>query len=78
MLAPTRFRAFFLWLVRLTPGLYGHFQGGVAPATQKGQAVAIADLVNELIENNPDIRAAQYRVDAAMKRPSQMSTLPEP
>jgi outer membrane protein, heavy metal efflux system len=78
MLAPTRFRAFFLWLVLLTPGLYGQFQGGVAPATQKGQAVAIADLVNELLENNPDIRAAQYRVDAAMKRPSQLSTLPEP
>ena len=38
----------------------------------------IEELVKELIEHNPGIRAAQYRLDAATKRPSQMSTLPEP
>ncbi len=65
-------------LVLVTPGLLAQTQAAAAPATEKEPAVAIGDLVDELLENNPDIRAAQYRVDAAMKRPSQMSTLPEP
>ena len=48
-------------------------------ASETGEPiVVIEDLVKELIENNPSIRAAQYRLDAATKRPSQMSTLPEP
>ncbi|MEO8052788.1 MAG: TolC family protein [Acidobacteriota bacterium] len=36
------------------------------------------DLVGSLIENNPEIRAARFRFEAATKRPSQAGTLPEP
>src|SRR5688572_2040475 len=53
---------------------------GQIPATaqEAGRVVEMDELVKELLRNNPAIRAAQYRVDAATKRPSQMSTLPEP
>ena len=36
------------------------------------------DLLNGLMENNPEIRAARYRFEAATKRPSQAGTLPDP
>jgi outer membrane protein, heavy metal efflux system len=41
-------------------------------------ATRLPALVNELLENNPSIRAARYRYEAALKRPSQVSTLPDP
>lgn len=41
-------------------------------------AQQLAPLVDELVQNNPDIRAARARVEAAVARPSQVSTLPEP
>lgn len=54
---------------------------GQTPQTEqeaiKG-TVEIDQLVKELIENNPAIRSAQYRLDAATKRPSQVSSLPDP
>jgi cobalt-zinc-cadmium efflux system outer membrane protein len=36
------------------------------------------DLVNGLMQNNPEIQAARSRFEAATKRPSQAGTLPEP
>lgn len=36
------------------------------------------DLLNGLMQNNPEIQAARMRFDAAAKRPSQVGTLPEP
>src|SRR5216683_3542663 len=36
------------------------------------------DLLNGLMENNPEIRAARFRFEAATKRPSQVGTLPDP
>jgi outer membrane protein TolC len=36
------------------------------------------DLLSGLMENNPEIRAARFRFEAATKRPSQAGTLPEP
>ena len=36
------------------------------------------DLVSELLQRNPEIRAARARFEAATKRPSQAGTLPEP
>jgi len=51
---------------------------GLFSAALSAQTVPLEELVKELIENNPGLRAAQYRLDAATKRPSQMSTLPEP
>ncbi|MBI4484278.1 MAG: TolC family protein, partial [Acidobacteria bacterium] len=38
----------------------------------------LEELVAEALQNNPEIRAARQRFDAALKRPSQMSTLPDP
>ncbi len=51
--------------------------GEQAPNGANG-AQQLAPLVNELLENNPEIRAARYRFEAANARPSQLSTLPEP
>src|SRR5882757_7795819 len=36
------------------------------------------DLLNGLIQSNPEIQAARSRFEAATKRPSQVGTLPEP
>src|ERR1700733_14544152 len=36
------------------------------------------DLLNGLIQNNPEIQSARSRFEAATKRPSQAGTLPEP
>jgi outer membrane protein, heavy metal efflux system len=36
------------------------------------------DLLDGLIQNNPEIQAARFRFEAATKRPSQAGTLPEP
>ena len=51
---------------------------GQAVSAEQERIVPIQELVDELLKNNPDIRAAQFRHDAATKRPSQLSTLPEP
>ena len=42
------------------------------------KALRPQDLLSGLIENNPQIRAARFRFEAATKRPSQAGTLPEP
>src|SRR6267143_3004908 len=36
------------------------------------------DLLNGLMQNNPEIQAAHSRFEAATKRPSQAGALPEP
>ena len=53
---------------------------GQQAETARGQesVVQLQDLVEEMLKKSPAIRGAQYRVDAAMKRPSQVSTLPDP
>jgi outer membrane protein TolC len=51
--------------------------GGTAWSQQE-PVVSLQVLVDDLLKNNPTIRAAQFRHDAATKRPSQLSTLPEP
>src|SRR5260370_33493310 len=35
-------------------------------------------LLDALVQNNPEIRAARFRFESATKRPSQAGTLPEP
>lgn len=42
------------------------------------RAIPMEELVKEMLARNPAIRATQFRLDAATKRPSQVSTLPEP
>ena len=73
---PARLRLGMLFSL-LSLALFGQDAGRTAGGEQEA-VVHIQDLVDELLRNNPDIRAAQYRLDAAAKRPSQVSTLPEP
>ncbi|PYT32246.1 MAG: hypothetical protein DMG57_02570 [Acidobacteria bacterium] len=40
--------------------------------------VWLRELTGELLRANPDVRAARFRYEASLKRPSQVSTLPEP
>lgn len=47
-------------------------------ARAQGPVADIGQLADELIKNNPAVRAARYRFEAATKRPSQLSALPEP
>ena len=49
-----------------------------APVWAQEPVVSLAELTNELARVNPEIRAARFRYEAAIKRPSQVSTLPEP
>src|SRR5437016_13340378 len=42
------------------------------------KAMGPQDLLGSLMENNPEIRAARFRFEAATKRPSQAGTLPDP
>ncbi len=50
-----------------------------APAAAQPLArIALADLVAEALEKNPEIAAAQRRYDAARQRPAQERSLPDP
>lgn len=49
-----------------------------APPAQQLPVVRLTDLIDELVRRNPKARAAQFRFEAASKRPSQVSTLPDP
>ncbi len=42
------------------------------------RTVGPQDLLNGLMQNNPEIQSARSRFEAATKRPSQVGTLPEP
>jgi len=59
--------------------------GGLASSSQvpqlravEGDVVTLDQLVAEALEKSPEILAARRKFDAATKRPSQVSTLPEP
>lgn len=65
------------------PAITGRIGFGVLLVAVSGlhaedKAMGPQDLLNGLIETNPEIRAARYRFEAATKRPSQAGTLPEP
>ncbi|HEX2523242.1 MAG TPA: TolC family protein, partial [Terriglobia bacterium] len=47
-------------------------------AQGEGGAITLHSLITEALEKNPEILAARRRFDVATKRPSQVSTLPEP
>lgn len=47
---------------------------GAAPA----DAQSLKSLIQEALENSPDVAAARKRVEAARQRPSQASSLPDP
>src|SRR2546427_10230644 len=47
-------------------------------AQEQPPVTSLQDLVEQLEKNNPEIRAARFRFEAATKRPSQVAALPEP
>src|ERR1700734_2190090 len=67
MPAKTRRLRFSMSVIALVAGLH-------AEEKPLGQQ----DLLNGLMQNNPEIQAARSRFEAATKRPSQAGTLPEP
>ncbi len=50
----------------------------IALACAQEPVVSVDALVAEALEKNPEIQAAQKRVEAALLRPSQVSSLPDP
>src|SRR5438094_2695784 len=74
---PSRFRMVLIFL--LVP-LFGTNVSVQASQPGQGQApvTELRELLGQLAANNPDILAAKFRFEAATKRPSQVSTLPEP
>src|SRR5258708_18436979 len=57
------------------PGLHA---GAIPPKHAEEKPFGPQDLLNGLIQNNPETQAARFRFEAATKRPSQAVTLPEP
>jgi len=51
---------------------------GTVFAQEQPRVTLLQELTAELEKNNPEIRGARFRFEAAMKRPSQVGTLPEP
>jgi len=51
---------------------------GTVVAQEQPSITSLQELTAQLEKNNPQIRAARFRFEAATKRPSQVSTLPEP
>ena len=54
------------------------FVSMAAPFRAQERVARLAELTSELARANPEVRAARFRHEAATKRPSQVSTLPEP
>jgi len=50
----------------------------VSPFSYAEEAVTLDSLVQEALQNNPEIKAAKARWQASSKRPSQEGTLPDP
>src|SRR5436309_8293832 len=51
---------------------------GTVFAQEQPRVTLLQELTAELEKNNPEIRGARFRFEAATKRPSQVGTLPEP
>jgi outer membrane protein TolC len=49
-----------------------------APVAAKPPRVALAELVAEALRVNPEVKAAEQRVEAARQRPAQAGSLPDP
>jgi outer membrane protein TolC len=62
----------------LRPGVFVALLTTMLVGQSAERIVNVQDLVDDLVKDNPEIRAAQFRYDAASKRPSQLSTLPDP
>src|SRR5713226_1732120 len=48
------------------------------PGTDNVPVADVRKLIDELVQNNPAVRAARYRYEAATKRAPQLSAPPEP
>src|SRR5882724_5414007 len=51
---------------------------GFASLHAEERTLGPQDLLNGLMQNNPEVQAARFRFEAATKRPSQVGTRPEP
>src|SRR5438552_12724314 len=51
---------------------------GTAFAQEPPPVTSLQSLMDQLEKNNPEVRAARFRFEAATKRPSQVGALPEP
>ncbi|MGH9554583.1 MAG: TolC family protein [Terriglobales bacterium] len=75
-----RFAAVVLALIGIAPAAAQ--SDGAAPSqtaeSREAAVVQLQDLIQELAQRNPEVRAAQFRFEAASKRPLQVSTLPDP
>ena len=58
--------------------LMGTVLAGTVFAQEQPRVTLLQELTAELEKNNPEIRGARFRFEAATKRPSQVGTLPEP
>ena len=74
---PSRFRTMLIFLLGLLPGI-NVFAQSSQPRQGQAPVTELRELLGQLVANNPDILAAKYRFEAATKRPSQVSTLPDP
>ena len=64
--------------MRVLHGLLVVLSLSVPAAAQAPARIALADLVSEALERNPEIAAAQRRYEAARQRPAQERSLPDP
>ena len=64
--------------MRVFHGLLVVLSFSVPVAAQAPARIALADLVSEALEKNPEIAAAQRRYEAARQRPAQERSLPDP
>src|SRR6266566_712759 len=51
---------------------------GPAFSQEQPSVTSLQSLMDQLEKNNPEIRAARFRFEAATKRPSQAGALPDP
>src|SRR5437867_1005069 len=72
---PSRFRMMSIVLFGL---LFGTSVFAQAPQVAQAPVTTLRQLLGQLEMRNPEILAAKYRFEAATKRPSQVSTLPDP
>ncbi|MFQ6115800.1 MAG: TolC family protein [bacterium] len=68
-------KIYSLWLMIIFTIAISH---DFALAQEDGVALSLEKLVQEALEKNPEIQAAERRWRAAQERPTQVSTLPDP
>jgi cobalt-zinc-cadmium efflux system outer membrane protein len=66
---------------RMLPGgAVAGVEGGISPSTVSASSsqLRLESLISELLKENPELQAARKRYEAALTRPSQVNSLPDP